>query len=125
MWKIWPQKTDCWELHGKPNTELKQEEKEVGVKVKGNFDISKMKCYNCNQLGHFAKDCLFLDKRVKKEEDQYQPSAFAMIYMNEEKDNARTEEVRQSEEKQDKQNNVQDDAQLPMTFEERLLRCEE
>ena len=34
-------KTDCWELHRKPNTELKQEEKEVGVKAKGKFDISK------------------------------------------------------------------------------------
>ena len=45
-----------------------------------------------------------------------------MICMNEEKDNARTEEVTQSEEKADKQNNVQDDAQVPMTFEEMLLR---
>ena len=118
-------KTDCWQLHGKPNTELKQEEKEVGVKVKGKFDISKVKCYNCNQLVHFAKDCLFPDKRIKKEEDQYQPSAFAMICMDEEKDNARTEEVTQSEEKEYEQNNVQDDAQVPMTFEEMLLRCEE
>ena len=81
-------KTDCWELHGKPNVELKQEEKEVGGKAKGKFDISKVKFYNCNQLGHFAKDCPFQDKRIKKEEDQYQPSAFAMICMNEEKDNA-------------------------------------
>jgi ribosomal protein L15 len=22
-----------------------------------NFDISKVKCYNCNEYGHFAKDC--------------------------------------------------------------------
>ena len=48
-----------------------------------------------------------------------------MICMNEEKDNARTGDVTQSEEKEDEQNNVQDDAQVPMTFEEMLLRCEE
>ena len=42
-----------------------------------------------------------------------------------EKTNACTEEVTQSEEKEDEQNNVQDDAQVPMTFEEMLLRCEE
>ena len=84
-----------------------------------------MKCYTCNQLGHFAKNCPFSDKRIKKEEDQYQPSAFAKIYMDEEKYNARTEEVTQSEEKEDEQNNGQDYAQVPMTFEEMLLRCEE
>ena len=48
-----------------------------------------------------------------------------MICMNEEKDNAQTEEVTQSEEKEDEQNNVQDDAQVPMSFEEMLIRCEE
>ena len=56
--------------------------------MKGKFDNSKVKCYNCNQLDHFAKDCPFPDKRIKKEEDQYQPSAFTMICMDEEKDNA-------------------------------------
>ena len=91
-------KTNCWELHGKPNTELKQEEKELGVKVKGKFDISKVKCYNCNQLDHFAKDCPFLDKRIRKQEDQYPPNAFAMVCMDEEKDNAKTAEVKESEE---------------------------
>ena len=45
--------------------------------------------------------------------------------MDEENDNAQTEEVIQSEEKEDEQNNGQDDAQVPMTFEEMLLRCEE
>ena len=104
---------------------MKQEEKEERVKVKGKFDISKVECYYCYQLGHFAKDCPFSDNRIKKEEDQYQPSAFTMICMDEEKENALTEEVTQNEEKEDEQNNVQDDAQVPTTFEEMLLRCEE
>ena len=39
-----------------------------------------------------------------------------MIYMIEEEDNAQTEELTQSEEKEDEQNNVQDDVQVPMTF---------
>ena len=72
------------------NTESKQEEKELGVKVKGKFDISKVQCYNCNLLSHFAKDCPFRDKGIKKEEDQYPPNAFSMMCMGEEKDNAKT-----------------------------------
>ena len=48
-----------------------------------------------------------------------------MICMDEEKENAQTAESTQSEEKEDEQNNVQDDAHVPMTFEEMLLRCEE
>ena len=71
-----------WKTH----PESEQEEKVVGVKVKGKLDISKVKYYNCYQLGHFAKDCPFPYRRIKKEEDQYQPSAFAMICMDEEKD---------------------------------------
>ena len=62
---------------------------------------------------------------MKKELDPYQPSAFAMICMDEEKENAQTEEATQNEEKEDEQNNVQDDAQVTITFEEMLLRCEE
>ena len=69
--------------------------------MKGKFDISKVKRYNCNQLGHFAKDSPYPDKRIKKEEDQYQPSAFAMICMDEEKDNAKTAEEKLSEAKEE------------------------
>ena len=48
-----------------------------------------------------------------------------MMWMNEEKDNAQTDEITQSEEKEDEQNNVQDEAPVPMTFEEMLITCEE
>ena len=123
-------KTDCWELHGKPNTESKQEGKELGAKVNGKYDISKVKCYNCNHLGHFAKDCPFPEKKIKKEEDQYPPNAFAMMCMDEEKDNAKTAEVKESEERKEQseegeQHNVQEGAQVPITFEEMLSRREE
>ena len=117
MWKIWLQKDRLLLTSQKTQHRVKQEEKEVGGKADGKFDILKVKCYNCNQLGHFTKHCPLPDKRIKKEEDQYQPSASTMICMNEEKDNAQAEEVTQSEEKEDVQNNVQDDVQVPMTFE--------
>ena len=53
-----------------------------------------------------------------------------MICMDEEKDNAKTAEEKQSEEKEeqseeDEQDNVQEDAQVPITVEEMLSRCEE
>ena len=48
-----------------------------------------------------------------------------MMFMNEEKDKSQTEEGTQSEEKEDKQNNVQDDAQVPMTSLEMSIGCEE
>ena len=69
--------------------------------MKGKFNISKVKCYNCNQLGHFAKDRPFPDKRIKKEEDQYPPYAFTMMCMDKEKDNAKTVEEKESEEREE------------------------
>ena len=104
--------------------------KEVGVNAKGKFDISNVKCYNCYHLGHFAKDCPFPDKRIKKEEDQYQPIAFRMICMDEEKDNAKTAEKEESQETEEQseegeQYNVQEDVQVPMTLAKMLSRCEE
>ena len=98
--------------------------------MKGKFDISKVKCYSCNQLAHFAKDCPFPDKRLKKEEVQYPPNAFTMLCMDEEKDNAKTAEEKESEEREEQpeegeQKNVQEGAQIPMTFKEMLSRCEE
>ena len=41
------------------------------------------------------------------------------------KENGQTAEATQSEENEDEQNNVQDDAQVSMMFEEMLLRCVE
>ena len=89
-----------------------------------------MKYYNCNQLGHFAKDCPFPDKRIKREGDQYPPSAFAMMCMDEEKDNANAAEEKECAENEEQpeeaeQRYVQEAAQVPMTFEEMLSRCEE
>ena len=50
-----------------------------------------------------------------------------MMCMDEEKDNAKTGEVRESEEREEQseegeQNNVQEDAQVPMTFEENVIK---
>ena len=99
-------------------------------KCETKLDISKVKCYKCNQLDHFTKDSPFPDKRLKKEEDQYYPSAFTMMCMNEEKDNATEAEEKESEESEEQpeegeQHNVQEGAHVPMTFEEMLSMCEE
>ena len=50
--------------------------------------------------------------------------------MDEEKDNAKTAEVKESKEREEhseegEQHNVQEGGQVPMTFEEMLSRCEE
>ena len=76
--------------------------------MKGKFDISKVECYNCNQRDNFAKDCPFPENRIKKEEDQYPPNAFAMMCMDEEEDNAKTagEKVQREKNDQKKVNNI-------------------
>ena len=41
----------------KPNQNRKPIWKQGDKKGKEEFDISKIICFNCNQYGHFAKDC--------------------------------------------------------------------
>ena len=41
----------------KPNQNRKPIWKQGNQKGKRKFDISMVKCFNCNQYGHFAKDC--------------------------------------------------------------------
>ena len=53
-----------------------------------------------------------------------------MMHTDEEKDNAKPAEEKESEEREEQpeggdQHNVQEDAQVPMTFNEILSRCEE
>ena len=40
-----------------PQSEQKTIWKQSNQKGKKKFDISKVKCFNCNQYGHFTKDC--------------------------------------------------------------------
>ena len=42
----------------KPSQNKKPIWKQGDPKEKRKFDISKIKCFNCNQYGHFAKVCL-------------------------------------------------------------------
>ena len=41
----------------KPNQNKKPIWKQGDLKGKRKFDISMIKCFNCNQYGQFAKDC--------------------------------------------------------------------
>ena len=41
----------------KPNQNREPIQKLGNQKGKRKFDISKVKCFNCNQYGHFTKDC--------------------------------------------------------------------
>ena len=130
MCEIWPQKDRLSGTSWETQHRIKTRRKHLGAKAKGKFDILKVKCYNCNQLGHFSKDCPFPDKRLKKEEDQYPPNAFSMMCIDEEKDNVKTAKEKEGEEREEQpeeceQQNAQEGAQVPITFEKMFSRCEE
>ena len=69
MWILWSIWSDCHERKAnlenkkvgqgkfKPNRNRKPIWKQSHQKEKKQFDISKVKCSNCNQYGHFARDC--------------------------------------------------------------------
>lgn len=55
-------------MKGKKSFNPKRFQKEkikTGYKGK-NFDISKVRCFNCQKLGHFAKDCRSNKKKYYK-----------------------------------------------------------
>ena len=44
-------------LNSQLDIEIFQKDKTKGSYKGKNFDISKVKCFNCLKMGHFAKDC--------------------------------------------------------------------
>jgi hypothetical protein len=43
-----------------------QKDKFKGTFKGKGFDMSKVKCFNCNKMGHFAKDCRYKKKDYHK-----------------------------------------------------------
>jgi len=49
--------------------------KPLPVTEKPKRDMSQVKCFNCNQMGHMAKDCEFEDRRKKRKSEEENTSA--------------------------------------------------